>query len=398
MQVYETLLALMEEGVVLHAPDGSVTACSARAEQILGVSASRLTGSPTLFPGLQPAEESGFPLNSEDEAARVALRTGEPGGPHMISIRHPRGETVWLALCAAPLLQPGAAEPIGALTVLLDQTQQKSMERRLRGAHRMEALGRLAGGVAHDFNNLLTAIVGYNDVLLRSLSPTDPGWQQAQEVRKAVQRAVNLTRQLLAFSRRQVLEPQVLDLNSVLSDLEGILRRLIGENIRLSVEIGQGLSAVRADRTQLEQVLLNLAINARDAMSVGGELRIAIVDVDLDRDFEDSHPGSRSGRFVRLSVVDNGCGMDAATQARIFEPFFTTKARDQGTGLGLATVYGIVKQSQGYIDVTSAPGRGTTFHIYLPAWAEATDPAGPLAARPPESWAAGPLPLVGDVD
>ena len=365
--------------MVLHAPDGSVTACSARAEQVLGVSASRLTGSPTLFPGLQPVEESGLPLSPEDEPARVALRTGEPGGPRLISIRHPRGENVWLALRAAPLLQPGAAVPSGALTVLLDQTQQKFMERRLRGTHRMEALGRLAGGVAHDFNNALTAIMGYNDALLRNLSPADPGRQQAHEVRKAVQHAVNLTRQLLAFSRRQVLEPQVLDLNSVLADLEGILRRLMGENNRLSIEAEQRLSAVRADRTQLEQVILNLAINARDAMAPGGELRISTADVDLDRSFEEAHPGSRAGRHVRLCVADNGSGMDPETQARIFEPFFTTKARDQGTGLGLATVYGIVKQSQGYIDVTSTPGQGTTFRVYLPVCDEGTDPAGPAA-------------------
>jgi CheY-like chemotaxis protein len=227
--------------------------------------------------------------------------------------------------------------------------------------------------VAHDFNNVLTAVLGYNDKLLRGLGPTDPRRYEAEEVRRAALRGVGLTQQLLAFSRSQVLEPQVLDLREVLSEMRGVLQMLIGEGIRLSVEPATTLPKVRVDRTQLEQVVLNLAINARDAMDSGGVLRISTADVELDRAFEETHPGSRRGHYARLSVEDNGCGMDAAIQARIFEPFFTTKPRDKGTGLGLATVYGIVKQSQGYIDVDSAPGRGTIFHIYLPASSECAE-------------------------
>jgi signal transduction histidine kinase len=230
----------------------------------------------------------------------------------------------------------------------------------------MEAVGRLAGGVAHDFNNLLTAIMGYNGLLLRDLGATDPRRKSAEQIRLAVQRAADLTRQLLVFSRRQHLDLRVIDLNRVVADMSPILGRLVGEAVQLEVEAAPGLGSVRADHTQIEQVLLNLAINARDAMPDGGRLRIATADVILDRTFEEEHPGSHAGPHVMLSVSDDGVGMDAGVQAHIFEPFFTTKSQKGGTGLGLSTVYGVVKLSGGYIAVESAPGCGATFRIYLP--------------------------------
>jgi signal transduction histidine kinase len=243
----------------------------------------------------------------------------------------------------------------------------------------MEAVGRLAGGVAHDFNNMLTAIIGYDEILLRRLEPLDPSRYAAEQVRQVAERAANLTRQLLAFSRRQVLELRAIDLNEVLEGMRPLLQQLVGDGVTLRIEPGPGLGAVMGDWAQLEQVVMNLAINARDAMEAQGEIRIATRVVDLDQAFEDSHPGSRAGRCVLLSVADDGCGMDERTQSHIFEPFFTTKPLDKGTGLGLSTVYGIVKQFGGYIDVESAPGAGSTFRIYLPC--SATEPGRPFAGQ-----------------
>jgi PAS domain S-box-containing protein len=241
----------------------------------------------------------------------------------------------------------------------------KQREDELRQAQKMEAVGRLAGGVAHDFNNLLTAILGYADLLLDKLAGDDPNRRQIAEIQKAGRSAASLTRGLLAFSRTQVLQPDVLDLNAVVSNSEHLLRRLIGEHVELVTTLEPSIAAVRADPAQVEQLLVNLAVNARDAMSSGGTLTIATVN--LDEATLREHAPTATGPSAALVVRDTGIGMTDEVRARIFEPFFTTKAPGQGTGLGLASVYGAVKQSGGHVWVDSAPGRGSTFTVCLPA-------------------------------
>jgi signal transduction histidine kinase len=259
-------------------------------------------------------------------------------------------------------------------------------QEQLRRSQRLEALGQLAGSVAHDFNNLLTVITGFSELVLQRLGATDPPRSYLEEITKAGERASALTRQLLAFSRRQVLETKVLDLNGVVTDAEQLLRRVVGETVELRSHLSPDLWPVRADRGQLDQVVLNLAVNARDAMPHGGRLTLETANVELDEGYAQHHPPLRPGAYVRLTASDTGLGMTPEVQAHIFEPFFTTKAPGKGTGLGLATVYGIVKQSGGYIWVYSEPEHGTTFKIYLPravdgALSEA-DVSAPLLAAP----------------
>ncbi len=252
------------------------------------------------------------------------------------------------------------------LVVAQDVGERQALEQRLRQSQKMEAVGRLAGGVAHDFNNLLMVIKGHSELLLKGISSPDQVLRKVEQIDRAADRASALTRQLLAFSRMQVLQPRVMDLNSVIADMGKLLPRMIGEDIELVIRASGDLGAIRADASQMGQVIMNLAVNARDAMPDGGKLSIETSNADLDEAYNAVHPVLRPGRYVLLVVSDTGIGMNAETQAHIFEPFFTTKAQGKGTGLGLATVYGVIKQSGGFIWVYSELTRGTTFKIYLP--------------------------------
>ena len=247
-----------------------------------------------------------------------------------------------------------------------DVTERRILERQLQMAGKMEAVGRLSGGIAHDFNNLLGVIIGYSQVLKRRLDPGSALLEHAEEIEKAGQRAASLTRQLLAFSRQQILTPAVLNMNDLILDMAKMLPRLLGEDVAVSTSLYADLGMVKADQGQIEQVIMNLAVNARDAMPQGGKLLIETANVELDQAYAWQHPGAKPGHYVMLALTDSGIGIDAETLAHIFEPFFTTKELGKGTGLGLATVYGVVKQSGGYIWVDSKPGQGASFQIFLP--------------------------------
>jgi PAS domain S-box-containing protein len=279
--------------------------------------------------------------------------------------RRKDGTLFWARASISPIRnEAGAVSHFVAVEE--DITAQRMMEEQLRLAQKMEAVGRLAGGVAHDFNNLLTVINGHAQLLMEQASPQDPQYSHLREILKGGERAAGLTRQLLTFSRKQVLSLRSLDLNAVIGDIQKMLRRLIGEDVELQIKAGSQLGPVMADPGQIEQIVMNLAVNARDAMPRGGRLMIETANASLDERYVQAHPGATPGRYVMLAVRDTGHGMDARTLANAFEPFFTTKEPGKGTGLGLATVYGIVTQFAGHISVESEMGQGTTFHVYLP--------------------------------
>ncbi len=313
--------------------------------------------------------------------ARILARCEQFGSAiEEVAWRRRDGSVITVRLNGRPVRAPDGT--IECFEFIVDDvTEQRALEERLRQTQKMEAVGRLAGGIAHDFNNLLTAILGSVDFLRRALGPEHPEHAETEEIQKAAVRAADLTRQLLAFSRQQVLAPKVLDVDALVTNLEKMLRRLIGEDVELRFVAKASRAAVLADPGQLEQVIVNLVVNARDAMPRGGKLTIETATVDLDAGYAWEHGTVEPGRYVMLAVTDTGVGIDRAAQARLFEPFFTTKEFGKGTGLGLATVYGIVKQSGGYIWVYSEPGRGATFKVYLPRVEQAGEPV--AAPQPP---------------
>jgi two-component system, cell cycle sensor histidine kinase and response regulator CckA len=311
-----------------------------------------------------------FELGPADLAAQyratelTVMQLGQPSALEEPYVT-PAGEERLMSTVKAPLFD-AHGDIIGLVGLSRDITEQKRLEAQLLQAQKMETVGRLAGGVAHDFNNLLTAIGGYASLVKRSLPPDSAAHSDIDVVIQASDRAAGLTRQLLAFSRRQIIEQRVIDLNQLIVDIDKMLRRLIGEDVDLVTVQGQDLGAVKADPGQIEQVLVNLAVNARDAMPTGGELTIETANVTLDANYARTHAEALAGEYVMVAVSDTGAGMTDEVKAQVFEPFFTTKEIGKGTGLGLATVYGIVKQHGGHISVYSEPGQGTTFKVYLP--------------------------------
>jgi len=327
------------------------------AERIFGYSAEEATGRSILF--LSPPDRSAEGSTLLERVARADRIE------HFETIRVKKdGTQIHVALTFSPI-KDSDGRVVGVSSVARDVTESKHMEAMLRQSQKMEAVGQLAGGVAHDFNNLLGVILGYTGLMLDRLGLDDPQRKSIEEIQKAGDRAALLTRQLLAFSRKQVLQPKVIDLNAVVAGAEKLLQRLIGENIELRAVLNPELCRVKADPGQIEQIIMNLAVNARDAMPSGGKLTIETSNMEFDEAYTAQHPSTRTGPHVMLAVTDTGCGMDAETKAHMFEPFFTTKEFGKGTGLGLSTVYGIVKQSGGSVWVYTEPGLGTSFKIYL---------------------------------
>jgi PAS domain S-box-containing protein len=362
---YRMLVEHTSDIITMLKPDGTILYQSPSTERILGYRTGEMAG------------RSAFDLIHPDDTPRVrkALERFLAGSVSTVAFecrcRHRDGS--WRVLETITTRMTGeSGEPI-LVSAARDVTDRRMLEDQLRQSQKMEAVGRLAGGVAHDFNNLLTVITGYSELLLDQLRSNPQLGADVEEIRKAADRASSLTRQLLAFSRRQVLTPRVIDLNEVVSRMEAMLRRLIGEDIDLVTDLGTNLGAVRADPSQIESVILNLAVNARDAMPEGGKLTLETDRVHVGESYARQHISMTAGSYVLLAVTDTGHGMDAHTRAHLFEPFFTTKEQGKGTGLGLSTVYGIVKQSGGHIWVYSEPGRGTTFKIYLPVVSQSVD-------------------------
>jgi PAS domain S-box-containing protein len=356
-QTLRTLVRASPVAIIALDRENTVTFWSPSAERMFGWREQEVVGHPfPLLPARTDAETRGY---------LELLQGGQ--SVYDVETRRVRkdGALLDVSLSAAPLRDQGG-EVLGVIVVYSDITERKSLEQQLQQAQKMEAVGRLAGGIAHDFNNLITAISGFAELAEADLDETDSRRADLREVRKAAERAAVLTRQLLAFSRRQVLQREVLDLNAVVTDIETMLRHLVGRKIELVVVPNPAIGRVRADPSQIQQVLVNLTINAKDAMPDGGRLLIELAEVDLDEAYALRHLDVAAGRYIRLAVTDTGHGMSPEVQARLFEPFFTTKERGKGTGLGLSTCYGIVKQSGGSIEVYSEPGEGTSFKIYLP--------------------------------
>jgi len=352
------LLDMVGQSVIAADEAGRIVFWNRQSEVLYGAAAAEAIGRPPL--DVIQFEPVGA---TAGEMLGILLGGGRWSGE--LLVRNQEGKQFPVAFTGTPI-QNEQGELKGLVGISSDISEQKLLEQQLRQSQKMEAVGRLAGGIAHDFNNLLTAIIGYSQMVYAELRQGDPLRDRINEVLKAGQRAASLTSQLLAFSRKQVLQPKVLDLNVVVKDMDKMLRRVIGEDVELALALQPTLARVKADPGQIEQVLLNLAINARDAMPKGGKLAIETGEVEIDDEYAELHADAVPGLYVVLAVRDTGCGMDAQELSQIFEPFFTTKEQGRGTGLGLSTVYGIVKQSGGHVAVESEPGKGSVFKIFLP--------------------------------
>jgi len=370
-----------DDAIIGKTPEGIITSWNSGAERVYGYTKDEVLGrSIAMLIPPEHQEELTCILDRVKRGERVRHFEAE-------RVRKDGGRVI-LSLTISPI-KDVSGRIVGASTIGRDVTERKraeeektKLQRQLAQAQKMESIGRLAGGVAHDFNNLLTVINGYSKLLLRDLKEGGPLRDSLAEISKAGERAAGLTRQLLAFSRKQILEPRRLDINGVVTDMRPMLERLVGEDIEVRIALHAEGGTIYADPHQLEQVVMNLVVNARDAMPGVGKLLVETACVERDESYARSHPEARTGRFVMLAVTDTGVGMDEETKNRIFEPFFTTKEAGKGTGLGLSMVQGVVAQSGGYVEVYSEKGRGTTFKIYLPALTEAAVDAGSPAPVP----------------
>ena len=380
--LHAAVVDAIADGVIVTDGDGRVVTANPSAVAILGRSAEDLATTPLTSQSLPMVRDDGSPLTASEHPVVRALGAGESSRRMVVGLTGPEDGPKWIALSVSVLLRPGEALPYGAVLSFADVTELRGVEDELRQALKMEAIGRLAGGVAHDFNNLLTAISGYAELLLGDLPPDDVHRADVTEISKAAGRAADLTRQLLAFGRRQMLQPRVLDLDEILVETSSLLTRLVGEDVVLELRPGPspGRHTVRMDPWQAQQILLNLAANARDAMPGGGRLIVETRASIIETAVPVTGGMIPAGSYVVLSVADTGTGMDAQTMAHAFEPFYTTKDVGRGTGLGLASVYGSVRQSGGYVWLRSEPDHGTTVDIYLPAMADALAGAGPPIA------------------
>ena len=369
--LYRGLVETSPDAIILFGLDGRVRMANRQALATFGYDAAEMIGRDRKDLHAPESREKGV------DNWKAILETGRTVHVEYRIMR--KDASVLDAEINAALIRDGQGKARAVLGVIRDVSDRKRLEAQFLQAQKMEAVGQLAGGIAHDFNNLLCVINGYAEMLLSDSGQGQQARMALEEVRKAGERAASLTRQLLAFSRRQVVALRVLDLNAVVADVGKMLRRLIGEDVELTTVLAPSLRRVKADPVQVEQVLLNLAVNARDAMPQGGKLTIETANVELDGAFARPHPEARPGDYILLAVSDTGCGMDEATRGHVFEPFFTTKGPGKGTGLGLATVYGAVKQAGGHVYVYSEPGRGTTFKIYLPAVEETAPESAPHA-------------------
>jgi len=380
-QRLRSILQSMADGVALQAADGTIIDCNRSAEKILGLSREQIMGRQSTDPRWKATREDGRPFPGEEHPGMVALRTGQSCHDVTMGLCLPDGSQRWISINAEPMFKPGEARPYAVVNSFADVTERRRFEERLRQSQKMEGIGHLAGGMAHEFNNILAAMM-MNLGLAQTLNTGAEVGVLLRETDDSCRRAAGLINQLLAFSRQSMMQREPMDLAAAVSTQCKLLHRLLGERIILEFASPAGLPWVKADKGMIEQVVLNLCLNARDAMKEGGRLQLHVEEAAVGAEQARAQEGAQPGNYLCLSVADTGCGMDEQTRQRLFEPFFTTKDVGKGPGLGLATVRGIVQQHDGWVEVESLIGKGSTFRIYLPAVAQpqANPAAAPTAA------------------